>query len=547
MKTIVRTVWLIALCVIANIALGMMIDGIARQTGTVFHIGSYTIPGISVQGVLTALRSLTCILLVFVSYRVGLVVGIVLISFNLLSTIIPIIRVHTLMPLPGTLTSLVSLITFLVIYSFYKRAAVSGSTDFITGLKNRRTYVKEVYARISSSQPFCLACIEIEAFKHINDTYGMQNGDRILQKTADRLIRTIGQKGDIFKITGAVFAIFFEDEAAAKESLEQLLTPEKIQLPNDKTSGIIPAISVSLAVGVALFPQNSTDATELMTKADTALNAAKKSETKKIRFYTEDLESAETKQREAEALVHEALTNEWFYLVYQPQFTLAERKLRGFETLIRCKKPDGTVISPVQFIPAAEKSNLILKIDEYVLRRALCEFKPVIEEKGAKYIISVNVSAKTISTTDFADHVKTLLAETQFPAQCLEIEITEYSLADSLEITIANINSLREIGVKVALDDFGTGYTSIAQLMKLPINLLKIDKSLIDNIESNQSIRDLVDSVIYMGHVMNCEVISEGVENEKQIGVLREHNCDFVQGFVWGKPLSFADAVHLCS
>ena len=401
MKTIVRTVWLIALCVIANIALGMMIDGIARQTGTVFHIGSYTIPGISVQGVLTALRSLTCILLVFVSYRVGLVVGIVLISFNLLSTIIPIIRVHTLMPLPGTLTSLVSLITFLVIYSLYKRAAVSGSTDFITGLKNRRTYIKEVYARISSSQPFCLACIEIEAFKHINDTYGMQNGDRILQKTADRLIRTIGQKGDIFKITGAVFAIFFEDEAAAKESLEQLLTPEKIQLPNDKTSGIIPAISVSLAVGVALFPQNSTDATELMTKADTALNAAKKSET----------------------LVHEALTNEWFYLVYQPQFTLAERKLRGFETLIRCKKPDGTVISPVQFIPAAEKSNLILKIDEYVLRRALCEFKPVIEEKGAKYIISVNVSAKTISTTDFADHVKTLLAETQFPAQCLEIEI----------------------------------------------------------------------------------------------------------------------------
>ena len=139
-----------------------------------------------------------------------------------------------------------------------------------------------------------------------------------------------------------------------------------------------------------------------------------------------------------------------------------------------------------------------------------------------------------------------MIEETHFPAKNLEIEITEYSISESMETTIENILKLKESGVQIALDDFGTGYTSIAQLMKLPVNLLKIDKSLIDDIESSQTMRDMVDSVIYMGHIMNCEVISEGVENEDQLNILKEHKCDFIQGFIWGKPMSFADAELLC-
>ena len=134
---------------------------------------------------------------------------------------------------------------------------------------------------------------------------------------------------------------------------------------------------------------------------------------------------------------------------------------------------------------------------------------------------------------------------TEMPEK-LEIEITEYSFAESMEATIANITSLRSMGVHIALDDFGTGYTSIKQLMTLPINLLKIDQSLIDDIETNQTMRDMVDSVIYMGHIMNCEVISEGVEKESQLDILREHKCDFIQGFVWGKPIDFENAKNLC-
>jgi EAL domain-containing protein (putative c-di-GMP-specific phosphodiesterase class I) len=126
------------------------------------------------------------------------------------------------------------------------------------------------------------------------------------------------------------------------------------------------------------------------------------------------------------------------------------------------------------------------------------------------------------------------------------MEITEYSFAESVETTISNIKTLRDLGVQIALDDFGTGYTSIKQLITLPINVLKIDKSLIDDIENSQDMRDIVDSVIYMGHIMNCEVISEGVEKDEQIEILREHKCDFIQGFVWGKPLPFEEAKALC-
>ena len=139
-----------------------------------------------------------------------------------------------------------------------------------------------------------------------------------------------------------------------------------------------------------------------------------------------------------------------------------------------------------------------------------------------------------------------MIDETNFPAENLEIEITEYSFAESRDITIDNILTLRTLGVQIALDDFGTGYTSIAQLMKLPVNLLKIDKSLIDELESDPVMTDMVDSIIYMGHIMDCEVISEGVESESQLEILKEHKCDFIQGFVWGKPLPFEEAKALC-
>lgn len=525
-----------------------MLADLSKSASKGIAIGQYLLPVASLQGIISAFILLLCILMVFIHYKIGSKIAVAVIIVSMTNGITQIIQTHALYSLPGIISSTVSLFSIFIIYVFYKRSSIISYTDMITGLKNRRKFIEEISDKLQDKKDFFLACVEVEGFKQINETYGMETGDYILQKTAEHMIRLIGKKTNLYKITGAIFTIVFDTEENARAVLKEITRTETLSIPLKSAAAAIrdEGIKISLAAGVSRFPEDAGDEQTLMAHADTAMTAAKKLNAEKICFYSSELEVAEKKQREAESLINQALEHDWFYLVYQPQLTLTNRSLRGFETLIRCKRPDGTTVSPADFIPAAEKSNLIIKIDDYVLHHALKEFKPLLEKKHSPYILSINVSAKNIGSPDFAQRIRQLLSESQFPAHNLEIEITEYSLADSLDVTIANIKSLRELGVQVALDDFGTGYTSIAQLIKLPINLLKIDKSLIDDIEVSQTIRDLVDSVIYMGHIMNCEVISEGVENEKQIDVLKKHKCDFVQGFVWGKPMSFNDVQAMC-
>ena len=462
------------------------------------------------------------------------------------------ILAHSIISLPGIVTNIVSIITLVTMYSFYSRLSISNLTDYITGQGNRRSYVKEVNEHIESKKSFTLACIELEDFKHIIDLYGIKAGDFLLKTAAEKLSSILNKKDKLFRITGSTFAIIFEPGESPEERLKNIINSETVTIPFDSDDDTDTETSciLSLCAGIVYShpPYNFTKtASSVLRDAETALSSTRNLAENKICIYNENMENVESKQREAEFLVKEALKKNYFYLVYQPQYSTDEKTLRGFETLIRCRKPDCTIVSPISFIPAAEKSNLISKIDDFVLRTAMTEFKPVLENSDNDMLISVNVSAKTMSSKDFSSKVKKIIEEIQFPAERLEIEIIEYSFAESLENTITNIKALRELGVNIALDDFGTGYTSIKQLMTLPINLLKIDKSLIDDIETNQSMRDIVDSVIYMGHIMNCDVLSEGVEKEGQLEILREHKCDFIQGFVWGKPMSFEDAKNLCN
>ena len=554
MRNFSQKTFLLFLCVLLYLASTFSITYIGKSPVQFISIGSYSIHIFSVQGIFSALQTLSYILMVFISYKEGFVLALAASGFSLIKSLLPIIRYHTLTSLPGTVSVLISIFTLILIYSYYKKAAVNSITDYTTGLHNRRSYVKEMNDRLKVNKPFCLAYIEIEDFKQINNVFGMQTGDHLLRRLAERL-RTILNKDDmLFSITAPTFAIVFEGIDNAKDVEDRLRPIVKPQmLPvimlDEEGQEAKKACTITLAAGIVhinspvAMKQN---ATSVLKAAETAMLEARRASDSKICIFNETMESAEAKQKEAEFLIKESLEKDYFYLVYQPQFTTGKKQLRGFETLIRCKKPDGTIVSPAYFIPAAEKTNLIMKIDDYVLRRAMTEFKPILDAMKKDCILSINVSAKNIGSEHFSAKIKNLLQETQFPPKKLEIEITEYSFAESMETTVKNINDLRTLGVQIALDDFGTGYTSIAQLMKLPVNLLKIDKSLIDDIETSQTMRDMVDSVIYMGHIMNCEVISEGVENENQLAMLREHKCDFIQGFVWGKPQSFSDAEQLC-
>ena len=514
-----------------------------------FQIGALRIPSSTKSGILSGTLSLIYILLIFTDYKKGFIIGVVM---NIISTtylLFTMIHTHSIVSMPGMVTNFVSIVTLFTIYSFYSRLSVSNMTDYITNQGNRRSYVKEINEHIEAKKSFTLAYIELEDFKHTNDVYGIQTGDYLIKKTAEKISSILDKKDKMFRITGSKLAILFEPGESPEERLKSVIMSDTIIVPSDDQKTEI-TCTVNLGAGLVYShpPYNYTKtASSILRNAETALAATRNLADHKICIFNENMQNADEKQREAEFLVKEALIHKYFYLVYQPQFTTDDKKLRGFETLIRCRKPDCSIVSPVDFIPAAERSNLIMKIDDFVLQTAMTEFKPVLENDENDIIISINVSAKTMSSRDFISRLTKILEETQFPPEKLELEITEYSFSESMETTISNIKQLRDLGVKIALDDFGTGYTSIKTLMTLPINLLKIDKSLIDDIETSQSMRDVVDSVIYMGHVMNCEVISEGVEKEAQLDILRDHKCDFIQGFVWGKPIDFEDAKNMCS
>ena len=516
-----------------------------------FQFGSFKIPASTVNGIISGTFSLVCFLLVFNDYKIGFKISLTL---NLLATIhllISMIIHHSIVSMPGLVTNIVSLVTLVTIYGFYKKLSISNLTDYVSGQGNRRYYVKEITEHLEGRKSFTLACVEVEDFKHINDVYGIHVGDALIKKTAKKLSTILDKNDKMFRITGSTLAILFEPGESPEERLKSIINSETITIHIESENGELSETNCTMSLGAGIVyshpPYNYTKtASTVLRDAETALAKTRNMSENKICIFNEKMQNYDLKQREAEFLVKEALKNNYFYLVYQPQFTTAEKKLRGFETLIRCRKPDYSIVSPLDFIPAAEKSNLIMKIDDFVLSTAMKEFKPIVDNIEDDFLISINISAKTIGSKDFISRITDIINETKFPAECLELEITEYSFAESMETTISNIKQLREMGIQIALDDFGTGYTSIKQLMMLPINILKVDKSLIDDIETNQNIRDVVDSVIYMGHIMNCEVISEGVEKEVQIDILREHKCDFIQGFVWGKPVDFEEAKNMC-
>ena len=539
----------LSILTLLEVLLFILLRGAGRQA---LHLGSLQLPTSTINGVISGFYSLICFLLVFTDYKTGFKISL---CFNLVATLNLLIAMsvrHSIVSLPGLVTNIVSLITLLTIYSFYKKLSISNLTDYVTGQGNRRSYVKAMNEHIEARKSFTLACIELEDFKHINDVYGIQIGDLLIKKASEKIASILDKKDMMFRITGSKLAILFEPGESPEERLKSVINSETITIPLDSDGDQQTETTCTMSLGAGIVyshpPYNYTKtASSLLRNAETALAATRNLSEKRICVFNEKMQNFDVKQRESEFLVKEALKNNYFYLNYQPQFTTNDKKLRGFETLIRCRKPDCSIVSPAEFIPAAEKSNLIMKIDDFVLKTAMKEFKPILDNSEEEIVISINVSAKTMGSKDFAKKINKLIKEIQFPPENLEIEITEYSFAESQEITISNIKELRELGVHIALDDFGTGYTSIKKLMTLPINLLKIDKSLIDDIETDQTMRDMVDSVIYMGHIMNCEVVSEGVEKEAQLDILREHKCDFIQGFVWSKPIDFEDAKNMCS
>lgn len=543
MKKTKNALWL-AICFVIYVAVFICTKILGSFSDAIFSIGQITMPVSSFLGVLQSVQFMLCISMVCADHKRGTVIAYILTVSSIISTSSAVLIMKLYSALPGITNMMITIIAVFLLSRQFAISEKEKVTDYLTGLSNRRGLVDILKVKTSKKKDFYVLYIDLKNFKLINDNLGHRCGDAALKIISERMSDIIGRKDTLCRIGGDEFVLVLSNESDPKFMAEQIVESisRKITLSTGET---VVDCYVSAYVGISKFPDDADNADKLIKFADIAMYQAMKSSVNKICFFDEKMESELFRQMELERIIKESLDNDYFYMVYQPQYEINRKKLRGFESLIRLKTKDGEIISPAEFIPVAEKTDLILRIDYYVIRKVLQEFKEPLEKAGSSFVVSVNVSAKNIASYDFADKVKKMIDEVGFPPHCLEIEITEYCLVQSLELTIMNISKLRKIGVQIALDDFGTGYTSLSYLAKLPINLLKIDKSLIDDIESNSKSRDFANAVISMGHMMGCEVISEGVENEKQLELLADHECDFVQGYVWGKPMDYNNAVEL--
>lgn len=527
-------------CAILSVSVLVGVRSIDNYFGTnsSVHIGAMRLPVSSLLGAVQTFLFLFCVLMTCVCPKIGSRISVILLSLTAAFNLFGIFATASLSPLPGILNSLIFIPITLMIAKQFDLLTVESHTDYVTKLTNMRGFLEIVEGRISEKKPTTIVYLRIANFRLINDNLGHDVGDELLRTLGNCFSQTVSERGIVCKTGGTEFAVITDRKIDEKALCDELMQAVGERLKISYNGSRIYCYP-DLSAGAAKYPDDADDGKTLLRYVDMALLRATKQGHGSVCIFNHEMQEQMFRESAIEGVIKDCLDNDYFYLVYQPQYDIQSHALRGFETLIRIKAPGDTSISTGEMIQIAERSDLILKIDEYVLRRAMREFAHQLKREHQDLTMSVNISANSMAREDFAERVRQTLEQTGFPAGNLELEITEYSFAESEDHTVQNIEALKRMGVKIALDDFGTGYTSLSQLMKLPIDLLKIDKSLVDELGSSEKNRDLVSAVIYMGHLMQCDVISEGVETPDQLELLKEENCDYVQGYVLNRPLNY--------
>ncbi len=523
---------------ISNICIGIAFNG------KVIVVGNRELPLLSLSGCISVVGLLANLLMIFLSLNKGLILSLGISTMYIVMNIVAIVKSNSLAATPGVFNNFMFYIILIFVYKQLKYTENKAIIDEVTGLHNSNSFQNAIGKMVYEKKNGFVLLASVDGFRPINANYGRYTGDTILRIIADRMEKILGAANCPYRLEGAQYAVILPEESDYQEIAKCISEAIEETISIERENGIVSSCNLSAYIGLVKINGAYDDVETILKHADAAMNQASKSVDKNICIYNDDIQKKIERDVLVEQVVKDCLRENKFYLVYQPQYTTEEKNLRGFETLIRMDRGSEDPIYPGEFIAIAERSNLIFDIDAYVLKRAMTEFKEVCN-KNRNITLSINVSAKNIAKEDFADNVIKLVNEIEFPPECLEIEITEYSFADDESFTIDNIKKIREMDIKIAIDDFGTGYTSLEQLIKLPINLVKLDKSLIDNITASKVNADFIKSVIYLGHIMDAEVIAEGVEYQVQLEKLKEYKADFVQGFIWSKPLDYKEAIEL--
>ena len=413
-------------------------------------------------------------------------------------------------------------------------------TDALTGLPNRSLLGERIERALAltvrEGAPFALLLLNLDHFKHINDTLGHAFGDRVLVEVAERLTAGVRQIDTVARLGADEFVLLAQRsdaagaEAAARRVMEALQRPFTLD-------GM--SFTVTASVGIALHPADGADMDDLLGRADAAMREVKQAGRAGFRFHTMRSHAGDADLRTRMQLDHamrQALTQQRFRLHYQPQVDLETGTVIGAEALIRWRDPELGEVPPGRFIPVAEESGFIVAIGDWVLRQAVAQAAQW-HDAGTPMRMSVNVSALQFRQPGFVDGVASTLRAAGLPGRLLELELTESILIQDVEDTLARLHALAGLGVLLAIDDFGTGYSSLGYLKRLPIGRLKIDRSFVMDLPGDTSDASIVNAIIHLGRALGIQVIAEGVETEAQRQFLRQAGCHEFQGYLFAPAL----------
>jgi diguanylate cyclase (GGDEF)-like protein len=412
--------------------------------------------------------------------------------------------------------------------------------DVLTGLPNRMLLQDRLSHAIElarrQGRQFAMLFMDLDRFKHINDSLGHAVGDQLLQSVARRLVRCMRHSDTVSRQGGDEFVVLLStikhpDDAAI--SAQKILTALAVPHLIDELE-----LHVSVSIGISIYPDNGRDAEALTKSADTAMYHAKENGRDNYKFFEQAMNIRAVQRQSIEAGLRRALERQEFVLHYQPKINLHSNLIVGVEALIRWQHPERGLMPPLQFLPIAEDCGLILPIGRWVLREACLQAQAWIRIGLRPITIAVNTSALEFNATDFLQNIRVTLDDTGLEPRYLELELTESVLMQDAEFTDSVLHGLANLGVKLAIDDFGTGYSSLSYLRQFPIDTLKIDQSFVSRITSSPDDATIVSAVINMGKSLKLRVTAEGVETPEQCAFLLAQHCDEGQGYYFSHPIA---------
>ncbi|WP_100405678.1 EAL domain-containing protein [Bacillus solitudinis] len=417
--------------------------------------------------------------------------------------------------------------------------------DTLTGLSNRLYFEEQLIILLEEANQnynkVALLLFDLDRFKIVNDSYGHQAGDRLLQYVAER-VRSIANEDNLIARLGGdefviVMPVIHSVEEAYELGLKVVASLNEPFLDEDRE------YHISSSIGLSIYPDNSLDSETLRLQADIAMYNAKAQGRNRLQLYNKEINDYNFDRLNMESYLRKALERNEFILHYQPLYEIETGEILGVEALLRWKSAEFGMVKPMDFIPLAEETGLIIPIGEWVLKEA-CHLNSLWKGMGFPHLkIFVNISSRQLNHTSFVNRVESILKETDCCPGDLCLEITETTMLEDISYSRKMLQELIEIGVSIAIDDFGTGYSSLSLLRDLPIQTIKIDKSFIDDVTTDIKNSSIVQAVINMSHIMSLKVVAEGVETYDQLEVLKKLEIDYIQGYFISKPLPYEELV----